>query len=168
MPIEKKIKILSGDVFNYVVGRTYTHPIDAALDLDEEGRYEAQATFIYDSESKLKEVQDLEYLTFFMELEKCRQKLGAKLNPRRSEVVRLSEELAEMAPEKVTLPVLAKLRFNEGHKFDFGKKSNDQLRELFGLDSSKDLKLGDFKISKEEALIKAYDAQESYLYKGLI
>ena len=154
MPIEKKIKILSGDVFNYVVGRTYTHPIDAALDLDEEGRYESQATFIYDSESKLKEVQDLEYLTFFMELEKCRQKLGAKLNPRRSEVVRLSEELAEMAPEKVTLPVFT--------------KSNNKLKELFGLDSSSDIKRADFKISKEEALKKAYRDQQLDLYKGLI
>ena len=154
MPIEKKIKILSGDVFNYVVGRTYTHPIDAALDLDEEGRYESHATFIYDSENKLTEVQDLKYLTFFMEVEKCRLKLGSKLNPRRSEVVRISEELAEIAPEEVALPVFT--------------KSNNKLKEIFGLDSSKDLKLGDFKISKEEALIKAYEAQESDLYKGLI
>ena len=154
MPTEKKIKILSGDIFNYVVGRKYTHPIDAVLDLDEEGRYESHATFIYDSESKLKEIQDLKYLTFFMEVEKCRQKLGAKLNPRRSEVVRISEELAEIAPEKVALPVFV--------------KSNETIKKVFGFGNSRDLKYADFKISKEEALIKAYEAQQTDLYKGLI
>jgi len=155
MHLEKKIKVLKGDIFNYIVGRKHSHPIEAFLDLEEDGRYEVHQTFIYDSKIGAKEVQDLNYLNFFMEVEKCRHRMSTKLNPRRSEILRISEELAEIAPETIKLP-----------SSDFSKVSR-KVAEIFELENSSQLTYLDAKMSEEDLLKKRYQKQQKDLYGGL-
>ena len=154
MHLEKKIKVLKGDIFNYIVGRKHAHPIEAFLDLEEEGRYEVHQTFIYDSKIGAKEVQDLNYLNFFMEVEKCRHRMSTKINPRRSEILRISEELAEIGPEIIKLPSL-----------DFSKST--KVAEIFELENFSQLKYLDAKMSEEDLLKKKYQKQQTDLYGGL-
>ena len=140
MHLEKKIKVLKGDIFNYIVGRKHAHRIEAFLDIEEEGRYEVHQTFIYDSKIGAKEVQDLNYLNFFMEVEKFRHRMSTKINPRRSEILRISEELAEISPETIKLP-----------SSDF-PKVNSKVAEIFDLKNFNQLKYLDAKMSEEDLL----------------
>ena len=155
MHLEKKIKVLKEDIFNYIVWRKHAHPIEAFLDIEEEGRYEVHQTFIYDSKIGAKEVQDLNYLNFFMEVEKFRHRMSTKLNPRRSEILRISEELAEIAPETIKLP-----------SSDFSKVSG-KVAEIFKLENSSQLTYLDAKMSEEDLLKKRYEKQQKDLYGGL-
>jgi hypothetical protein len=161
MQREKEIKVSVGDIFNYTIGRNYKHPIDAVLDLEEEDRFECHQTFIYDATLNSKKVQSLEYLHFFIELDKCRHNLSIRSNPRRSEVLRLSEELWEISPKKIFLPTHHKSEFEEG-------SSSKKLKEIFGLNNFNELKFADFKLSEEEALKKTYREQQLEIYKGLL
>ena len=158
---EIEINIPSYIIFDYIIGKDQEHPFDFLLDIHDSGRFECHQTFIYDSKINLKQVQNLKYLTFFIELDKCREILLRRKNPRRSEINRLADELAEIAPKKLLLPK---------KNFDFDDmdiKNRKTIKEMFGLDKSK-IKFADFKHTEESLLMKAYEEQQLNIYKGLL
>lgn len=158
---EIEINIPSYIIFDYIVGKDQEHPFDFLLDIHDSGRFECHQTFIYDSKTNLKQVQDLEYLTFFIELDKCRRILSRKKNLRRSEVNGLADELTEIAPKKLSLP---KKNFDFD---DMDVKTKKTIKEIFGLDKSK-IKFADFKHTEESLLMKAYEEQQLNIYRGLL
>jgi hypothetical protein len=155
-----EINIPSYIIFDYIVGKDQEHPFDFLLDIHDSGRFECHQTFIYDGKTNLKQVQDLQYLTFFIELDKCRKILSNKKNPRRSEVKRLADELAEIAPKKLCLPK-KNLDFD-----DIEPKTKKKIQEIFGL--NKPIQFADFKETEESLLMKAYRKQQLNIYKGLL
>jgi hypothetical protein len=155
------IKIPSYIIFDYIIGRSPQHPFDLLLDIHEEERFECQQTFIYDHKTGAKVVQSLEYLTFFIELDKCKKILFRKGNPKRSEVNRLAEELSEIVPEKLLLPTD---NFNSQTK----KTNHEKLQKIFGIKDFKSLKFSDAKITEEDVLLKEYRQQQLKIYKGLM
>jgi len=157
---EIEINIPSYIIYDYIIRKDHEHPFDFLLDIHDSGRFECHQTFIYDSKINLKQVQDLQYLTFFIELDKCREILSNKKNPRRSEVNRLAHELAEIAPKKLLLP-------KKNSDFDdIEPKTKKKIQEIFGLD--KPIKFADFKETEESLLMKAYRKQQLNIYKGLL
>ena len=157
---EIEIHIPSYIIYDYIIKKNHEHPFDFLLDIHDSGRFECHQTFIYDSKINLKQVQDLQYLTFFIELDKCRKILSSKQNPRRSEVNRLANELAEIAPKKLLLP-------KKNSDFDdMDIKTRKTIKEMFGLDKSK-INFADFKHTEESLLIKAYKEQQLNIYRGL-
>ena len=161
--MQKEIEIIipSYIIFDYIIGKDHEHPFDFLLDIYDNGRFESHQTFIYDSKINLKQVQDLEYLTFFIELDKCKKILSNKKNPRRSEVKRLANELAEIAPKKLLLP-------KKNSDFDdMEPKTKKTIQEMFGLNKS-NIQFADFKETEESLLMKAYRKQQLNIYKGLL
>ena len=86
--------------------------------------------------------------------------LSNKKNPRRSEVKRLADELAEIAPKKLCLPK-KNLDFD-----DIEPKTKKKIQEIFGL--NKPIQFADFKETEESLLMKAYRKQQLNIYKGLL
>ena len=158
---EIEIHIPSHIIFDYIIGRNPQHPFDLLLDIHDDERFECHQTFIYDHKLGQKQIQSLKYLTFFIELDKCKKILLNKKNPRRSEVKRLAEELSEIVPDTLWLAV---------SNFDFGDKKTDKkkLQKIFGLENFNSFKFADYKETDESKLLKDYRTQQLKIYKGLL
>lgn len=151
-------------IFNYIINKINIHPLEMYLEDYENDRFECYKTFIYDRKSGKKAIQSLEYLTFFMELNKCKKILRRSKKIKMSELKRLSKELSEIAPKKLKLPC------NSNNKFDFNisEKHKQKLKKIFGLDKIDHTKFADFKETEESLLLKRYRKQQLDIYKGLL
>lgn len=92
-----KIKVCPNDVFDFVVGNTAYDPIEKCID---PMRYEVMNSFIYDRQLRIQLNQSKEYATF------CEGVFNLKLyapNMSRSEIQKVSDELAEIAPTELNL-----------------------------------------------------------------
>ena len=91
------IKVNSHDIFNFVVGNSVFDPIERCIDPT---RYEVFDGFVYDSKTKENITQSHEYQKFCWEVTKLKN-LSAKMD--NSEIQRICEELAEIAPTYLIL-----------------------------------------------------------------
>ena len=132
----QKIKVDKKDILNFVLAKDNYHPLERSLDRlkGKDHRYETFETFIYDSRHKRKEQQNEDYIFFYKEV--CRLRLliqeGAKVSG--NELIKLCEELLEIAPATVELP---------SAPFDFKGQVPDGIKKIFS-DIDKD-NFGDIK-----------------------
>ena len=91
------IRVNRSDIFNYVVGNSVFDPIEKCIDPT---RYEVLDAFIYDSKLKTQKMQNNQYQKFCWEVTKLKN-LSAKMDD--SEIQRICEELAEIAPTYLIL-----------------------------------------------------------------
>lgn len=92
-----KIKVCPNDVFDFVVGNTAYDPIEKCID---PMRYEVMDCFIYDRQLKIQLNQSQEYINF------CEGVMNLKSyssNMNSSEIQKVSNELAEIAPTELNL-----------------------------------------------------------------
>jgi len=119
-----QIKVDKKDILNFVIGEDHYHPLERSLDSIEgkDHRYETFETFIYDSRHKQKETQNADYIFFYREVVRLRILLqeGTKING--GEILRLCEELVEIAPATVELP---------SAPFDFKGEVPDRVAKIF-------------------------------------
>tara|TARA_R110002020_G_scaffold51418_4_gene145504 strand:- start:539 stop:1036 length:498 start_codon:yes stop_codon:yes gene_type:complete len=151
-------------IYNYLINKISENPLDIFLNIYDDDRFECHQTFIYDRQSRKKQIQSLEYLTFFIELDKCKKILNRAKKIKKSEVKRLSEELSEMTPKKLKLPCASSNKFD----FDINPKHKEKLKKIFGLDKINHTKFADFKETEESLLLKKYRKQQLDIYKGLL
>ena len=91
------IKVDRNEIFNFVVGKSIFDPIEKCIDPT---RYEVFDTFIYDNETDRKYVQGPVYNRFCWEVTKLK---NLSENMTGAEIIRICEELEEIAPKLVTL-----------------------------------------------------------------
>ncbi len=151
-------------IFNYIINKIPEHPLDISLNIYENDRFECHQTFIYDRQLGKKQIQSLEYLTFFIELDKCKKILSRAKKIKKSELKRLSQELSEITPKKIKLP------YGSSNEFDFNinPKHKEKLKKILGLDKIDHTKFADFKETEESLLLKKYRKQQLDIYKGLL
>ena len=102
----QQIKVDKRDILNFAIGEDNYHPLERSLDRlkGKDHRFETFETFIYDSKYKQKQTQNTDYVFFYKEVSGLRFLLqrGAKLSG--NELLKLCEELLEIAPASVELP----------------------------------------------------------------
>ena len=91
------IKVDRNEIFNFVVGNSIFDPIEKCIDPT---RYEVFDTFIYDNETDRKYTQGPIYNRFCWEVTKLK---NLSENMTGAEIIRICEELEEIAPKLVTL-----------------------------------------------------------------
>ena len=91
------IKVDRNEIFNFVVGKSIFDPIEKCIDPT---RYEVFDTFIYDNETDRKYVQGPVYNRFCWEVNKLK---NLSENMTGAEIIRICEELEEIAPKLVNL-----------------------------------------------------------------
>ena len=91
------IKVDRNEIFNFVVGKSIFDPIEKCIDPT---RYEVFDTFIYDNETDRKYTQGPIYNRFCWEVTKLK---NLSENMTGAEIIRICEELEEIAPKLVTL-----------------------------------------------------------------
>tara|TARA_R110002020_G_scaffold200526_2_gene402827 strand:+ start:286 stop:711 length:426 start_codon:yes stop_codon:yes gene_type:complete len=120
----EEIKVDKKDVLNFVIGEDHYHPLERSLDSIEgkDHRYETFETFIYDSQHKQKQTQKADYIFFYREVVRLRILVqeGAKISG--GEILRLCEELVEIAPATVKLP---------SAPFDFKGEVPEEVAKMF-------------------------------------
>lgn len=93
----KEIKIERNDIFDYVVGNTTYDPIERCIDPT---IYEVFDETIFNNQTKQFVIQDTQYCDFCKQVSLLRSN-AKNMNP--SEIVKLCEELEEIAPTKILL-----------------------------------------------------------------
>ena len=120
----QQIKVDKRDILNFAIGEDNYHPLERSLDRLEgkDHRFETFETFIYDSKYKQKQTQNTDYVFFYKEVSGLRFLLqrGAKLSG--NELLKLCEELLEIAPASVELP---------SAPFDFKGELPNKLAKMF-------------------------------------
>ena len=91
------IKVDRNEIFNFVVGKSIFDPIEKCIDPT---RYEVFDTFIYDNETDRKYTQGPIYNRFCWEVTKLK---NLSENMTGAEIIRICEELEEIAPKLVNL-----------------------------------------------------------------
>jgi|TARA_R100001224_G_scaffold113520_1_gene99186 hypothetical protein len=91
------IKVDRNEIFNFVVGNSIFDPIEKCIDPT---RYEVFDTFIYDNETDRKYAQGPIYNRFCWEVTKLK---NLSENMTGAEIIRICEELEEIAPKLITL-----------------------------------------------------------------
>ena len=91
------IKVNRNEIFNFVVGNSIFDPIEKCIDPT---RYEVFDTFIYDNETARKYTQGPIYNRFCWEVTKLK---NLSENMTGAEIIRICEELEEIAPKLITL-----------------------------------------------------------------
>jgi hypothetical protein len=91
------IKVDRNEIFNFVVGNSIFDPIEKCIDPT---RYEVFDTFIYDNETDRKYTQGPIYNRFCWEVTKLK---NLSENMTGAEIIRICEELEEIAPKLITL-----------------------------------------------------------------
>mgnify|MGYP003644771533 FL=1 len=94
---EIPIRVNKNEVFNFVVGNSIFDPIEKCIDPT---RYEVFDTFIYDHESCKKLIQGPIYNKFCWEVSKLKNNAP---NMTSGEIIRICEELEEIAPKLVSI-----------------------------------------------------------------
>ena len=94
---ETPIKVDRNEVFDFVVGNSIFDPIEKCIDPT---RYEVFDTFIYDNETDKKIIQGPVCNKFCWEVSKLKNNAS---NMSRSEIIRICEELEEIAPKAVSI-----------------------------------------------------------------
>jgi len=94
---ETPIKVDRNEVFDFVVGNSIFDPIEKCIDPT---RYEVFDTFIYDNETDKKITQGPVFNKFCWEISKLKNNAS---NMSRSEIIRICEELEEIAPKSVSI-----------------------------------------------------------------
>ena len=91
------IKVDRNEIFNFVVGNSIFDPIEKCIDPT---RYEVFDTFIYDNETDRKYDQGPIYNRFCWEVTKLK---NLSENMTGAEIIRICEELEEIAPKLISL-----------------------------------------------------------------
>jgi len=93
------ISVNKSDIFNYVVGKASYDPIEKCIDPT---LYETYSDFIlrHDGDQQEYIYQDKDYECFYKEMSKLK-KLSKDMSG--SEIIRICEELQEMAPKTISL-----------------------------------------------------------------
>lgn len=91
------IHVNRNDIFAYVVGNSNYDPIECCIDPT---LFEVFEEFIYDSRNKKQIPQNEEYTSFCKQVSSLR-KNAKNMHP--SEILRICEELEEIAPKTITL-----------------------------------------------------------------
>ena len=158
---EQAIQVRKQDILKYVLGESGYHPIEISLDeeylLNE--RYEVFDLFIYDCSSKKKIVQEVDYINFFKEVDKLRQKVLSGEHISKREIFSMCIELAEIAPKKVLID-------NSLDLSDMPVVDSEAIKKVFGLDKPRP-KFADFKMSEEDHALEEYEAEKRKLFDGL-
>lgn len=93
----KNIKVNKDDIFNYVVGNSNYDPIERCIDCKS---YEVFDEFIYNNQTKETIEQDEDFNVFSKQVSMLRSKSS---NMSGGEIIRICEELEEIAPKYVKL-----------------------------------------------------------------
>lgn len=96
-PEIKNIKVNRNDIFNYVVGNSCYDPIEKCIDCKS---YEVFDEFIYNNETKETIEQDEEFNIFSKQVSMLRSKSKDMSG---DEILRICEELEEIAPKTIKL-----------------------------------------------------------------
>jgi len=122
--MQEEIKVDKKDILNFVIGEDHYHPLERSLDSIEgkDHRYETFETFIYDSKYKQRQAQDDKYIFFYREVMKLRGLILQGEKIKGGEILRLCEELAEVAPTNVKLP---------SAPFDFKGEVPEEVAKMF-------------------------------------
>ena len=158
---EQAIRVRKQDILKYVLGESGYHPIEVSLDEDYllNERYEVFDLFIYDCSSKKKIVQEVDYINFFKEVDKLRQKIlsGEHINKR--EIFSMCIELHEISPKKVLIDDSLDIS-------NMPVVDSEAIKKVFGLDKPRP-KFADFKMSEEDHALEEYEAEKRKLFDGL-
>ena len=158
---EQAIQVRKQDILKYVLGESGYHPIEVSLDEDYllNERYEVFDLFIYDCSSKKKIVQEVDYINFFKEVDKLRQKIlsGEHINKR--EIFSMCIELHEISPKKVLIDDSLDIS-------NMPVVDSEAIKKVFGLDKPRP-KFADFKMSEEDHALEEYEAEKRKLFDGL-
>ena len=93
----KNIKVNKDDIFDYVVGNSNYDPIERCIDCKS---YEVFDEFIYNNQTKETIEQDEDFNVFSKQVSMLRSRSS---NMNGGEIIRICEELAEIAPKYVKL-----------------------------------------------------------------
>ena len=158
---EQAIQVRKQDILKYVLGEAGYHPIEISLDeeylLNE--RYEVFDLFIYDCSSKKKIVQEVDYINFFKEVDKLRQKVLSGEHISKREIFSMCVELHEIAPKKVLIDDSLDIS-------NMPVVDSEQIKKVFGLDGSMPT-CGDFKMTEEDHALEKYEEEKKKLFGGL-
>ena len=92
-----EIQVHRNDIFDWVIGNTVYTPIERCIDPH---RYEAYDNFIHDRDRQEDVKQNADYQKFYEETLKLK-KLAKSMQV--SEIVRMCEELEQIAPKNLNL-----------------------------------------------------------------
>lgn len=96
-PEIKNISVNRNDIFNYVVGNSSYDPIEKCIDCKS---YEVFDEFIYNNKTKETIEQDEDFVIFSRQVSLLRSKSN---NMNGAEILRVCEELEEIAPKTIKL-----------------------------------------------------------------
>ena len=96
-PEIKNISVDKNDIFNYVVDNSSYDPIEKCIDCKS---YEVFDEFIYNNETKETIEQDEDFIIFSRQVSLLRSKSS---NMSGGEILRVCEELEEIAPKTIKL-----------------------------------------------------------------
>ena len=91
------IQVNQNDIFNYVIGKDGYDPIEKCIDCSV---YEVFDEFIYNNETKETIVQEEDYGVFCKQVSNLKSKTK---NMQYEEILRICEELEEIAPKYIKL-----------------------------------------------------------------
>jgi hypothetical protein len=132
--MQEEIKVDKKNILNFVIGEDHDHPLERSLDsIDgKDHRYETFETFIYDSRSKQKQTQNDDYVFFYKEVVGLRTLVQDEAKISGGEILRMCEELAEIAPTSVELPTASATFDFKGDVPEELQKRFDTKSKLFG------------------------------------